>query len=280
MKSVVRCNSRTIFFELNAMKINLFIITVGLFIVVLTLVSCKTVTTVETRPEEEYLNRFFGNLQALDEGAVFLSASTRKTDRGEEYDQCLIHGAEQAARYVGVEAEGVLMMEKQGGRIGYFDSFSVDVDQAMVESLLEDLEVLDFYQDDRGSYMLSVLPDQPGPDLGGRVGQNGREPSWVSTPPRFEGYYTGVGVVQRSRKVPDSLDRADLAALGDILSQISVKVQTGSLTGTGRLGTSSRTRSRIEVGGRIEGFLVISRWIHDGFYYSLGVCPEQGQEVR
>ena len=110
---MVRCNSRTIFFELRAMKTKLFVNTLGLFFLVLTVFSCKTVTTVETRPLEENLNRFFDNLPTLEDGIVFFSASARKADRSEEFDQCLILGAEQAARYIAVEAEGMLVMEKQ-----------------------------------------------------------------------------------------------------------------------------------------------------------------------
>ena len=97
------------------------------------------------------------------------------------------------------------------------------------------------------------------------------EPEWISRLPESEDYIFSVGLSGRYSELSQSLRRADMNAIEEMIKQKSVRVTSSiSSENTGRNGTEYSDAV-------IKGFYIIRRWWSPDMrnYYSLGVSKKQ-----
>lgn len=203
---------------------------------------------------------------------VFLGISPRLHNRDDETERAKMHAADQASRYVEMAARYSVYARRGGNSSGYLEDIDVDWDRERAEDLFEDVEVLHSVQDHDGTYVLATVagvPDAP-PFVPG-YSASGR-PEWINNPPEIPGIRSSVGVTHRSRRIRDSIDRADQEALKQILLQTS---STQRIIADRRdvegLGTLHSTTTAEEAAAEISGFLVVDRYTSDDgrYFYSL-----------
>jgi len=214
----------------------------------------------------------------VDGQPVFFAAVTRLYDREEEYDFGLRLLARQAALYreavVRSKALTVSTTRYEGAR----EQVEVDYNQDLIESLTERIRVLEYYEDNRGTYMKGVLTGDRLPRFEfGRSSSNGI-PEWFVQMPQYPGYVTAVGVSQRQMFFSDSLLESEKKALDNMARQfnIGIEKQRDDIE-IGGAGATYRQQSIESVNVRLKGFYILDRWISpDGnTYYTLAVAPKK-----
>ena len=98
-----------------------------------------------------------------------------------------------------------------------------------------------------------------------------REPGWISRLPESDDYIFSVGISGRYSELSQSISRADMNAIEEMIKQKSVRVTSDLSSGsTGRNGTEYSDAV-------IKGFYIIRRWWSPDMrnYYSLGVSEKQ-----
>lgn len=213
-----------------------------------------------------------------DGNPVFFSSSPRLIDRENERDACLRNAAVQAGRFKRLKGSAFLLSERKPGQIGYIHDIEIEDNPPLAESMLEHLEVLEELHNEYGTFMKVLLTDDSSISIPFEPRKFSNSPKWMSQIPEISGYYVGVGSVDRSRLVTDSIENADKAALSELLSQLSVEIQ--SRLGERQTGSSgaSGSQTSLEVArGEIFGYYVLDRWISpDGnMFFSLAVCPTE-----
>jgi hypothetical protein len=109
------------------------------------------------------------------------------------------------------------------------------------------------------------------------LGHTEKKPAWIAKPPKADGYYTGVGLVQSHRYLADGVFGADIAAAQQIVTQVNSTVRNYSFMKDNEAGSRSTTFQQdgnIQLAeGTLRDFEVIDRWIDPKtmYIYSLAV---------
>ncbi|MFW5688417.1 MAG: hypothetical protein ACOC1U_02505 [Spirochaetota bacterium] len=220
------------------------------------------------------------DLSPRDGQAVFLGVAHRLRERGDERSVAIRHAAEQASRYMRLGARYRLLTARDAGRTNTLDDVITQWDEAAVGALMDDVDVLEEYVDQDGTYILATVRGVPGPPaaVAGWPGTRGGEPAWIRRPPALEGFLAAVGASQRRRDFRDSLDFADQAALTEILLQsgASIRMLNESQT-VENVGTREQVTATQEASTVLRGFYVVARYISENgrTVYSLAVAREE-----
>jgi len=206
---------------------------------------------------------------------VFFASTPRREFREEEREYCLFDAARQVSLYYAARVETKQAVKSNNMDLGYMESVKSGFDRDLALKIMPDLEIMEFFQDADGSYMLVKYPSLsvninyvPQGAAGDGV------PSWVTNVPVIDGMLVSVGVVQRSRFLTDSLKKADDQALANLSRQISINVKSKRTDIEAASGTAFE-QTHYEVSSSVlKGFYVLERWrSRDGnTFYSLAVC--------
>jgi hypothetical protein len=213
-----------------------------------------------------------------DGNPLFFAAVSRMGDRDMEEEECLNRAAVQASKFIAVQAKAKFISQKSNTGVGYASDIEINYDTELAVSLKEDLSVEKTYQDNEGTYVIARLGSTQMGSIPYKVSSQGGKPAWVENPPAISGYYTAVGVAQRSRFFADSVAAADDMALEDLVKQISIGIKSArSDISVDRVGTATDQINYEEAEATVSGFYVIARWrTNDGsFHYSLAVAPKK-----
>lgn len=253
-----------------------------LFLVFLALIlfSCTSAPDETNRTESNRSgDELIRGLRPRDGQAVFLGVSPRLHNRDNEYDQALLHAAEQASRYTRIAARYQLVTQRGGGSVGHIDEISADWDHHLADQLLETMSVLDSVQDSSGTFLLATSPRiPPAPPVVIPETHHQDEPPWISRPPEIPGFIVTVGITRRSRRIRDSLDTADQDALQEILLQAGSTVRMiQDRRDVDRVGTMETTTAAQNAEATLQQFLVLARHASaDGtYFYSLVAAREE-----
>ncbi|MBL7954322.1 MAG: LPP20 family lipoprotein [Flavobacteriales bacterium] len=97
-----------------------------------------------------------------------------------------------------------------------------------------------------------------------------QRPSWVGARPSSDGYYTGIGMANKSR--PDVLETAKKNALNDLASEISVRVEGNSLLYTldrkNQFDESFTGTIKTTSNEQLEGFELVDSWENATEYWT------------
>jgi hypothetical protein len=210
---------------------------------------------------------------------VFFGASPRMKNRTEELKEAVLHTARQAARYRFLRAEYQVVTRRAGTGTAYEEIREAHWESEDAAELAEHAQILSEFQDHRGTYVLVSYPSLPAASgvlqaVPGLETQIDSEPSWITAQPEIPGYLSAAGVALRRRRLPDSIDASDEAAMTALLEQQVVvlrQVQEGYVRS--RDGTAERAISYHTARAELVGFYVISRWVSpdDRYMYSLAV---------
>ena len=209
---------------------------------------------------------------------VFFAASPRMGNREEEEEACIDRAAVQASKFIAAQAKAVFILQKTNVDVGYASDITVNYDKDLALSLREELTVEKALQDNEGTYILARLESVDMDNIPFRPAARNGKPDWTDNPPDIPGYYTAVGITQRSRFIADSMNSADDLALGDLVKQISISVKSSrSDISVDRVGTATDQIAYEEAEATVTGFYVIARWrSQDGsHFYSLAVAPKK-----
>jgi hypothetical protein len=233
----------------------------------------------ETVPEGAGPEMLMRDLTPINGNALFLGVAMRLRNRDEERDAAILHLAEQASRYVRLQAAYRFVSESNTGGIGYLDDVDAVWDAAYADSLVDSVEVLREVSDTVGTYVLGYVPGLPAPPRVPSFGyaENG-EPRWITKPPVVPGFLTTVGITTPSRRLRDSLDRADQEALIGLLQQTGTTVRMiEDRRERERTGTEVTVTTAQEADATLRGFYVLARYAsRDGrYYYSLAIAREE-----
>jgi len=217
-----------------------------------------------------------GDTWSRDGIPLFRGSARRLYDREEEWSAALENAASQAARYVGVTGLSRFYTERSSQGKGYLGDFQSDWNRSLEPGILEQLEEVQRFQDEDGSYILVRWPGGAKLSLSGSAPATRGRPSWVSQTPVLPGFRVSTGTVQRKRHPVDSMTAADDKALEEMVKQIELEVTSQRNTiDLGRQGSGS-VESALEIAqAHVRGFYILARWHEpDGsIYYSLGICP-------
>jgi len=233
----------------------------------------------ETAPEGAGPETLMRDLTPVDGNALFLGVAMRLRNRDEERDAAILHVAEQASRYVRLQAAYRFVSESNTGGIGYLDDVDAVWDAAYADSIVDSVEVLREVTDTVGTYVLGYVPDLPPPPAVPSFGYDTTaEPLWIAQPPTVPGYLTTVGITTPSRRFKDSLDRADQEALVGLLQQTGTTVRMiEDRREREQTGTEVTVTTAQEADATLRGFYVLARYASpDGrYYYSLAIAREE-----
>jgi hypothetical protein len=240
------------------------------------LISCATT---ETQPVSSPLD-LTRNLSSSEGRPMFLGIAARQRDRSLEEEVAVRHVAEQASRYRRLGARYTILIRRTGATAGTLDNVITQWDEAGVDDVMNDVEVVETYVDQDGTYVIATVTGLPRTpvEVEAWPGLGDGEPAWVSRPPTLSGYLAGVGVAQRRRRLRDSVDFADQAALTELLLQSGASIRMSSESQTvENVGTRERVTASQEASTVLRGFYVVARYISmDGrTVYSLAVAREE-----
>ncbi len=218
------------------------------------------------------------NTAPVDGQPVFFAAVTRLYDREEEYEFGLRLLARQAALYretvVRSKALTVSTTRFEGAR----EQIEVDYNQDLIESLQERIRVLEYYEDNHGTYLKGILSGERLRQFEvSRQASNGI-PEWFIEMPQYPGFITAVGVSQRQMFFADSLLESDKQTMANMARQFSIDIEKKrDDIEVGGAGSTYRQQSIENVNVRLKGFYILDRWISpDGnTYYTLAVAPKK-----
>ncbi len=237
------------------------------------------VKTAETGAGDGASLTLLGDTWSRDGVPLFWGSAKRLYDREAEWPAAFQEAAAQAARYVGVTGLSRFYTERSGQGKGYLGDFQSDWNRSLEPGILEEFEEVQRFQDEEGSYILVRWPGGAKLSLSGSFRAERGKPSWVTQTPVLPGYRVSIGTIQRKRHPVDSILAADDRALEEMVKQIE-------LEGTSQRNTLDKGRqgvgvveSSLEVAqAYVRGFYILARW-HEpdqSIYYSLGVCPADG----
>lgn len=149
-------------------------------------------------------------------------------------------------------------------------------DENLALSFLNKLKVL---ETDRGLDYFSTLinmegitlPDYPQIDLSPE-----EKPTWINSPPDFEGFITGVGVSARRKNTSDSWLMADKLAIAEVANRINTSINAGTATIEQDKASTSVIKSLSISKVHIKGLYILSRWRDpdNSYYYSLVITEK------
>ncbi len=208
---------------------------------------------------------------------VFFAAARRQADRDSEIDMCITEAANQASMFIVLSAKAQTTEQRAGRSTGYAANVDIGYDIELADSLIDEIEILETYQDSDGTYMKAVFSSVKSDPLRYNLGASSSKPSWISSPPVINGYYSAVGTVRRSSSLPDSIYKVDGQALVELLKQIAITIQSAKEDKQNETGSTIADQTSTQVSsGIIKGFFVVSRWapVNGSYYYALAVCTE------
>lgn len=207
---------------------------------------------------------------------VFFVAVSRLYDREEEYEMGRRLLARQAALFQKAYVKGKSLTVSNSRYEGSREVVEVDYDRSSLASLYERIRVVEYYEDNNGSYMQGVLTGVRLPDF--KIPENGGEdaPPWFTKIPEYPGYLTAAGVSQRQMFFFKSLLESEEQTFLNMARQLSVGVskERADIEVEG-LGSAYQQSSLEEVDTVVRGFYILDRQIsRDGnIFYTLAVCP-------
>ncbi len=205
---------------------------------------------------------------------VFFASTPRREFRDEERKYCLFDAARQVSLYYAARVETKQAVKSNNRDLGYMESVESGFDRDLAMKIMPDLEIIEFFQDAEGSYMLVKYPslsldiDYTPQVTGWNV------PSWITDVPVIDGMLVSVGVVQRSRFFTDSVKKADDQAMANLSRQISINVKSRR-TDIEAGSETAFEQTHYEVSSSVlKGFYVLERWrsVDGSTFYSLAVC--------
>ncbi|MFP4373242.1 MAG: hypothetical protein ACLFPO_02835 [Spirochaetaceae bacterium] len=213
---------------------------------------------------------------------LFVGFSPRLRDRDAEEEAAVLDAAEEAVRYLEVEVSVVFISRRSGRGVGYAEAVKTRIDRDRAAEIRDGLELVETYQDGRGTVVIVAAPELPElPELAGigplwdtrPAGES--PPGWIGERRRIPGYDTGVGVAARRRSRSDSVTAADEEALAEIVLDRAARIRAvGERRSIDGVGTTERTTRSQETADVVRGFYVLSRWRSpdERYYYSLAVA--------
>jgi len=207
---------------------------------------------------------------------VFFVSVTRLYNRGEEYDFGLRLLARQAAifkeAYVSAKAQTVSTAQYEGTR----EKIEVDYDEETLQSLMERIDVIDYYVDNLGTYLKGILRGENLPDFDVRPANGNDVPEWFLRMPHYTGYIAAVGVSQRQMFFSDSILESEKQTIANMARQFQIEIEKKrDDIEIGGIGSGYKQQSIEIVDVKLRGFYILDRWITaDGnTFYSLAVSP-------
>ena len=212
---------------------------------------------------------------------IFLGSSPGLQYQADEEVAAVASAAVQAARYVQLSGRITLRSTSSGGFSLVREEISLFDDEDLVAKAAEEIEIIDTLDLNNGMLVRCVYPsarrvaaDAP------RVRDAMGRPNWLGKVPEIPGMLVGVGTASRKRLLTDSIEEADKSAMAELLSQLSILMQSDSgeraLAGYG----SVTRRDNYQIAqGTLSGYYVLDRWISDDgeTFYSLAICPIQSR---
>jgi len=206
----------------------------------------------------------------------FFVTVTRMYNRDEEYEMGRRMLARQAAIYRRVRVQTKNMTLSTGDYVGNREQVEIEYDKSSLPQLMDEIKIVEFYQDNDGSYFKGVLENGRLPSFDFAREITDDRPVWLRKEPELPGYATAVGVSQRQMFFSTSLLKSEEQTLAAMARQFNVGVKRERTDiEMESIGTGYQQKSLEQVDVFLKGFYVIDRWIsEDGnTYYSLAVCP-------
>ena len=208
---------------------------------------------------------------------VFFVAVPRMAERENEYRTGVMLLARQAALYKRASVSAKFMTQSNNRDMGYREQVDVEVDNELVQSMVDKVEITTHYRDVEGSYFHGILNGETLPRFKISTDVQRGVPQWFTNLPAYEGYITAVGTAQRHMFIAESFMQSDRQALAALAKQrnINVKQKRDDLERESQ--GSAYQQLNLEItNATVRGFYVIDRWVsEDGnTYYSLAVCPK------
>ncbi len=210
----------------------------------------------------------------IDDSAVFFSASDRLLNREKEVDICLERAAAQAAQFYTVDCTAKLVKKRTGRLAGAWENIELQWDRELEEKLKNELELIRVVQYNTGTYAIARLRNARIEGLPRGLRDEIGRLEWVYNPPKIHGFYSVVGVAQRSRNFADSVQSADRNAMAELVRLVASDVKSKQYVKSGADAILLRETSYEVASATITGFYVLHRWIpEDGdYFYSLAIC--------
>jgi len=207
---------------------------------------------------------------------VFFAAVTRLYDREEEYVFGKRLLARQAAIFRGALVNAKTLTLSTAQYEGALEDVEVEFDRDRIESLQNNIEVVEYYEDNRGSYLKGVWKGVRLPDFQVPRGMENDAPDWFIRMPDYKGYAVSVGVSQRQMFFAESILESEKQTLANMARQFNVDIekQRDDLEIEG-LGTAYKQKNMEIVNVSFRGFYILDRRISaDGnTFFTLAVAP-------
>ncbi|MEW5816405.1 MAG: LPP20 family lipoprotein [Spirochaetota bacterium] len=210
-----------------------------------------------------------------DDNPVFLTISPRFVEREKEREVCLTEASVQGAQFFFVRGKARFIRQKTNTGIGYAANVEVSYDSKMAKSLRDKLSIMEEYQDDDGTYLITKLEDVSMGGVGFSTKMKAGRPEWIDSPPEIDGYLSAVGVAQRKRLISDSLKASDEKALEELLKMVALEIKSVHREkSVDKAGTAVSETTFEQAEAELKGFYILSRWRSpdQNTYYSLAVC--------
>ncbi len=207
----------------------------------------------------------------------FFTAVPRMANRDDEYKMGLMLLARQAAMNSKVAVTAKFLTQSNNRDMGYREHVDVDVDNSIVKSMVDKIEITTHYQDVEGSYFQGTFKGKSLPQFEVSTEIKQGVPLWFTEIPSFEGYITAVGTAQRHMFIAESFMQSDRQALAALAKQVNIEVKQKRHDMEVEHKGTAYQQLNLEISNAVvHGFYVIDRWVsEDGnTYYSLAVCPK------
>lgn len=207
---------------------------------------------------------------------VFFVAVSRMYNREDEYEMGRRLLARQAALFRNAYVRGKSLTVSNSRYEGSREVVDVDYDESSLASLYDRIRIVEYYEDNNGSYMQGVLKGVTLPEFRVPKDSNSEIPPWFTRIPEYTGYLTAVGVSQRQMYFFKSLLESEEQTLLNMARQLNIGVskERADIEVEG-LGSAHQQTSLEEVETTVKGFYILDRRIsRDGnIFYTLAVCP-------
>jgi len=207
---------------------------------------------------------------------VFFVVVSRMYNREDEYEMGRRLLARQAAIFQNALVRGKALTVSNSRYEGTREVVDISYDESSMASLYDRIRVVEYYEDNMGSYMKGVLSGISLPSFEFARNGGGDVPAWFLEMPQYPGYLTAVGVSQRQMYFYKSLLESEEQTLLHIARQLNIGVskERADIEIEGK-GAAHRQSSLEEVETQVKGFYILDRHIsEDGnTFYTLAVCP-------
>ena len=226
------------------------------------------------------IDSFSINSYPDDNGFIIAAISPRFQNHNDEVEFILKNASIQIATYWGAHIRYQKLIDENIIGTLQIQQIDVDYNKQLAISLIGKLKIIkESTGHDYFAALVSMnsglLPDFPQIDL-----TTAGKPSWINTPPYFNGFITGVGISGRRKSVYDSWENADKQAMAEIANAINTTVQSGTATiersSSSRGASTTVTKTHTISDLNIKGFYILSRWREPDFsnYYTLAIAKK------